>query len=103
MENKLAVFLLGMSISIFSSAATIERSMTITSIGAENASAYFRVVQPLSEQCMFNVVYLDTKTATGRTQLGVLITAKTLGKNLSILAYTKDAQGMCWVNTVEFE
>jgi len=57
----------------------------------------------LSGQCLYNVVFIDTKINAGRIQLSVLLTAKSMGRNLSLLEYTKDAEGLCWVNTIELE
>jgi len=82
-------------------APTIENTKTISTIGVENGHAYFRVVEPLTVACRYSVVYIDTSTSTGRAQLGLLISGRALGQKLSVLAYSQDADGLCWASTLE--
>lgn len=79
----------------------IENAKTISAIGVENGHAYFRVVEPLSVACLYNVIYIDTSTTTGRAQLGLLISARSLGQKLTVLAYSQDSAGLCWVSSIE--
>lgn len=80
---------------------TIENAKTISTIGAEAGHAYFRVVEPLSVACQYGVIYIDTSTSTGRAQLSLLISARALSQKLSVLAYSQDSTGLCWVSTLE--
>lgn len=82
-------------------APTIENTKTISTIGVENGHAYFRVVEPLTVACLYSVIYIDAATSTGRAQLGLLISARALGQKLSVLAYSQDADGLCWISTLE--
>jgi CRISPR/Cas system-associated protein Csm6 len=101
MKNKNLVIFVGFIVSSTVFAETIDRSMTVTSVGAQSNHAYFRVAQPLSGQCLYDVVYIDTSTSGGRSQLSVVITSKALSRTLSVVSYTKDVAGMCWATTIE--
>lgn len=80
---------------------TIENTKTISTVGVEDGHAYFRVVEPLAIACRYSVIYIDTSTSTGRAQLGLLISTRALAQKLSVLAYSQDADGLCWAPTLE--
>lgn len=103
MNIKILVVLVGLLLSPPLFATTVDRSLTISNIGAETDRVYFRVSEQFSGQCLYDVVYLNILSTSGRAQLSVLLTAKALGKKLSILGYNKDTQGFCWASTVELE
>lgn len=100
MKKPLMVLLLCVFADV-NAAPTIENTKTISTIGVEDGHAYFRIVEPLSVACRYSVIYIDTSSFTGRAQLGLLISARASGQKLSILAYSQDANGLCWASTLE--
>ena len=103
MKIKLFITLLGLCLSAPVLATTVDRALTVSSIGAETDRVYFRVIEQVSGQCLYDVVYLNILSTSGRVQMSVLLTAKSLGKKLSIVGYNKDTQGFCWASTLELE
>jgi hypothetical protein len=61
------------------------------------------MAEPTSAQCLHGVIYIDTTSVTGRTQLSLVLTAKALSKKLAQLAYRQDEGGLCWATTLEME
>ena len=102
-HNRFALALLGLLSSSSLAAPAVDTLKTPTNIAAETGRAYIRVAEPLSIQCAYNVVYIDTSGSTGKSKLAVLLSARAMGRRLSVLAYTQDAAGLCWASTLEME
>lgn len=83
--------------------ATVENAKTVTRVAAELSKGYFRVAEPLSVACQYDVIFMDLTAPSGRAQLGVLLAIKAMNKKISTLAYSQDASGACWLSTVEME
>jgi len=83
--------------------AAVDTMKTPTNVGAETNRAYFRVAEGLSFQCANLVVYIDTTTASGKLEASLVLETKALGKRLSVVGYTPDANGLCWAYSLEME
>jgi hypothetical protein len=92
------------SLPCFAGAAqTNDVNKTLAGVAVEPNRAYFRTVEPTSVQCRYGVIYMNTNTITGRSQLSLIFLARSLGRRLSTLAYSQDADGLCWAITLEME
>ncbi len=82
------------------SAAT-QGPVPIAVLGTQWNTGYVSFTAPLVDTCQFNNVYINLTTDGGRAALSVLLTAHASGRPISRIDYSKDSQGMCWLELVQ--
>lgn len=67
-----------------------------------SGTAYFSIVEPLSQPCYANVIWIALDAAgAGKVAYATVLAAQLTGKKLGYLEYSMDAGGVCTLLQVE--
>jgi hypothetical protein len=85
--------------------AVVETNRTPTRLGIRPAAnaAYFFVAETLTTSCAANVIWISLSDASGlgKTTYATILAAKVMGKKISYMEYTVDANGNCYLLQAE--
>jgi hypothetical protein len=82
--------------------ATEDNNMSISGVGAQNGTyAYLQFTTPPTGSCIYNSIYIDVSTDTGRAALSVALTARVANIRLARIAYTGGGGGMCYATLLQ--
>lgn len=78
--------------------AAIEQNKTPARAGLRPVTntAYFSIVEPMSQTCYANVIWITLDSAgIGKVAYATILAAQLTGKKLGYLEYSVDANGVC--------
>ncbi|MET3650315.1 hypothetical protein [Dyella japonica] len=83
--------------------AADDTNKTLQSTAVQYGTGYFKVVEPLSVNCLYGVIYVNnlSNDAGQRSMFATVLAAQASGLKISRVSYDVDTAGRCTANLVE--
>lgn len=92
--------LIGIFIQPATALAYSQSNITIDRVGVQGTSHYVSFIEPLSTTCKYSNIYFGSDK---KSSLALVLAIKAQGKKVSRMDYTKDSNGQCNLDLIEFK